>query len=57
MQQKILSQTEALETTMNLESSMIGETGVGMMQSHSQLPNLMVQLQEIKKGKEIQEEL
>ena len=53
----IVSQEEDLEITMNLESSPIGETSAGMMQIQLQLVNLMVQLQDIKKGKEVQEEL
>ena len=53
----IVSQEEDLEITMNLESSPIGETSAGMMQIQLQLVNLMVQLHDIKKGKEIQEEL
>ena len=50
-------QEEALEIEMKLESSLIGETDVGMMQIQSQLDNLTLQLQEIKKSKEVQEEL
>ena len=42
---------------MKLEASLVEETGVGMMQIQSQLSNLTLQLQDIKKGKEIQEEL
>ena len=48
---------EDLEITMKLESLPIQETGVGMMQIQSQLDNLMLQLQDIKKGEEMQEEL
>ena len=48
---------EDLEITMKLESLPIQETGVGMMQIQSQLDNLMLQLQDIKKGKDIQEDL
>ena len=51
MQQKIVSQSEALELTMKLESSPIGEIDAGMMQIQSQLLNLTLQLQDIKKGK------
>ena len=54
MQQKIVSQIEALEIAMKLESSLIGEINTGMMQIQPQLFNLMVQLQDIKKGKEFQ---
>ena len=44
MQQNIVSQTEALELAMKLESLLVGETGVGTMQIQSQLANLMLQL-------------
>ena len=40
-----------------LESSLIRETGASMMQIQSQLDNITLQLQDIKKGKEIQEDL
>ena len=50
-QQKIVSQTEDMEIEMKLESSPIGEIGAGMMQIQSQLANLTLQLQDIKKGK------
>ena len=40
---------------MKLESSPIGDTGMGMMQIQSQLDNLIVQVHDIKRGKEIQE--
>ena len=55
MQQKIVLQTEALELAMKLESTPVGETSAGMMQIQSQLSNLTLQLQDIKKGKEVQE--
>ena len=42
---------------MKFESSPVGETSDGMMQIQSQLANLMLKLQDIKKGKEVQEEL
>ena len=51
MQQKILSQSEALELAMKLEDSLVGEIGAGMMQIQSQLANLMLQIRDIKKGK------
>ena len=57
MQQKIVSQTKALEIAMKLESSPIGEIDAGMMQIHSQLTNITVQLQDIKKGKEVHKNL
>ena len=53
MQQKIISQTEALVLAMNLESSPVGDTGVGMMEIQSQISNLTLQLQDIIKGKYI----
>ena len=57
MQQKLVSQIEALEIAMKLESSSVGDTGSRMIQIESQLANLTVQLQDIKRGKEVQEEL
>ena len=57
MQQNILSQIEALELAMKLESSPVGETGAKIMQIQTQLANLTLQFQDIKKGKEVQEEL
>ena len=57
MQQKITSQEKALGITMKLEASPVGETGIGMSQIQSQLENLSIQLQYIKKGKEVCEEL
>ena len=42
---------------MKLESSLIGDSDKGMMKIQSQLVNLMVQLWDIKRGKEVQEEL
>ena len=44
MQQKIESQTEALELEMKLESSPIGDGSIGMVQIQSQLTNLTIQL-------------
>ena len=57
MQQNLELQTEALELAMNLEASPIGDSAVGMVQIQSQLANLMIQLQDIKNGKESQEYL
>ena len=56
MQQNIMSQIEALELAMKLESSPIGETSEGMMQIQQQLSEIMLQLSEIKKEKSLQEE-
>jgi hypothetical protein len=52
MQQKIVSQSEALEIAMKLEASPVGENGAGMAQVQSQLAVLTIQLQELVKGKE-----
>ena len=57
MQQKIESQTKALELAMKIKASPIGGDMTGMVQIHSQLSNLMIQLQDIKKVKEAQEDL
>ena len=51
MQQKILSQSEALELAMKLQASPVRETSARMMQIQSQLANLTLQLWDIKKGK------
>lgn len=42
---------------MKLEASPIAETSVGMAQIQSQLANLTLQLQDIKKGKKTREEV
>ena len=57
MQQNIESQTEALELAMKLEASPIADGTTRMVQIQSQLANLTLQLQDIKKGKEGQENL
>ena len=57
MQENIVSLTQALDLAMKLESSPIGEIGAGMMKIQLQLVNLTLQLQNIKKGKDIQEEM
>ena len=57
MQHKIAMQSEALEITMKLEASLVGETTVGMDQIQEQLTNMMLQLQDIKKAKENHDEL
>ena len=51
MQQKIELQTEALDLEMKLEALPIGNGAAGMVQIQSQLANLTIQLQDIKKGK------
>ena len=48
MQQKIATQSEALEIAMKLEASPVGESVVGMNQIQVQLANLTIQLQDIK---------
>ena len=42
---------------MKLEASLIAETSAGMAQIHNQLANLTLQLQDMKKGKEVREEV
>ena len=57
MHQKIVTQNEALEIAMKLEASPVDEIGVGMNQIQSQLVNMVIQLQDINKGKELREEV
>ena len=57
MHQNIESQIEALELAMKLEASSIGDSSARMVQIQSQLADLRIQLQDIKKGKEAQEDL
>ena len=57
MQQKIATQSEALETTMKLEASSIGESMVRMNQIQAQLANLSLQLQDIRKAKEYHDDI
>ena len=52
MQHNIESQMEALELEMKLEASPISDDTEGMVQIQSQLANMMIQLQDIKKRKE-----
>ena len=52
MQQKIATQSKALETAMKLEASPVGEYAAEMNQIQVQFSNLMQQLQDIKKAKE-----
>ena len=42
---------------MKLEDSLVGEISAGMMQMQSHLANLMLQIQDIKKGKEVHDEI
>ena len=53
MQQKIHTQDEELEMEMKLEASPLAETSAGMTNLQNQLDNLTLQLNEIKKGKEV----
>ena len=57
MQQKIVTQSEALEIMMKLEALSVGETAVEMNQIQVQLANLILQLQDIKKAKEYHDDL
>ena len=57
MQQKIVTQSDALEITMKFKASPIGESTASMNQIQVQLVNLMLQLQGIKKEKENREYL
>ena len=57
MQQKIAKQSEALQITMKLEDSPVGENATHMNQIQTQLENMTLQLQDIKKGKEHRKEV
>ena len=57
MQQNIKSQREALELATKLEALPIGDGDTSMVHIQSQLDNLTIQLQGIKKGKESRKEL
>ena len=57
MQQKVALQVEALEIAMKMEASSIAEASVGMLNIHNQLTNLTLQLHDMKKGKEVREEV
>ena len=57
MQQNIVTLSEALETMMKLEASLVGESTFGMNQIQAQLANLTLQLQDIKKAKEDRDDL
>ena len=56
MQQKVTSQGEALEIAMRLATSPLSESTIGMDQHQKQLVNITLELQSLKKGKEIREE-
>lgn len=51
MQQKVVTQSEALEIAMKLKASPFEETGAGMAQIQNQLENLTLQLQDMNRGK------
>jgi hypothetical protein len=51
MQQKISSQSEALDIAMKLESTPMGESISGMSQILSQLTSLSLQVKDMKKDK------
>jgi hypothetical protein len=51
MQQKIASQVEALEISMKIESSPMGESSSGMSQILSHLTSLSLQVEDMKKYK------
>jgi hypothetical protein len=51
MQQNIALQFEALEITMKLESTPMGESSSGMSQILSQLTSLSLQVEDMKKDK------
>ncbi|CAF4129484.1 unnamed protein product [Adineta steineri] len=57
MQQKVTSQSEALEIAMRLEASSMSESALGMDQLQQQLVNITLELQSLKKGKEVHEEI
>ena len=57
MQKKCVLPIEAREIAMKLEALLVGDIGSGMMQIQLQLDNFTVQLRDIKRGNEVQEEL
>ena len=57
MQQKVTSQSEALEIAMRLEASLMSKSTLGMDQLQKQLVNITLELQSLKKGKEVHEEV
>ena len=56
MQQKVTSQGEALEIAMRLEASPLSESTMRMDQLQKQFFNITLELQRLKKGKEVCEE-
>ena len=57
MQQKVTSQSEALEIVMRLEASPMTKTTLGMDQIQQKLVNFTLELQSLRKGKEVCEEI
>ena len=57
MQQNIVTHNKALQISMKLDASHVGENAVEMSQIQMQLPNLTLRLQDIKKGKEQHEDI
>jgi hypothetical protein len=57
MQQKVTSQGEALEIEMRLEASPLSDSTMGMDQLQTHLVNITLELQSLKKGKEVREEV
>jgi hypothetical protein len=59
MQQKVASQAEALEISMKLEATPVGESSPGMSQILNQLTSLSLQVEDMKKdkGKEKREDI
>ena len=57
MQQKVTSQSEALAIVMRLEASPMSDSTLGMDQLQKKLVNINLELQSLKKGKEVREEV
>jgi hypothetical protein len=51
MQQKVVSQAEALEISMKLEATPVGESSPGMSQILNRLTSLSLQVEDMKKDK------
>jgi hypothetical protein len=51
MQQKVDSWDEALEISMKLEATPVGESSLGMSKTLNQLTNLSLQVEDMKKDK------
>ena len=57
MQQKVTSQSEALEIAMRLEALPVSDSTMGMDQLQKQFVNITLELQSLKKGKEVHKEV